>query len=58
MPLCDDVILDLKELRSLDVSEEKDTYAFEIFGNTTAKVQFLSYPESLPKLTSLDISGE
>lgn len=58
VPSCDDVLLELNELRSLDVSEEKDTYAFEIFGAATAKVHFLSYPESLPNLTSLDISGK
>lgn len=56
MPTCDNVLLELTELRKLDVSEEKDAYAFEIFGST-AKVQFLSFPDSLPNLTSLDISG-
>lgn len=58
VPSCDDVLLELKGLRSLDISEEKDTYAFEIFGTGTVKVQFLSYPDALPNLTSLDISGK
>lgn len=60
VPSCELILLELNELRSLDVSEERDSYAaFEIFGNGAAKmVQFLSHPNSLPNLTSLDISGK
>lgn len=58
VPSCDDVLLELKTLRSLDVSEEKDNHSLDIFVSSTAKVQFLSCPDSLPNLTSLDISGK
>lgn len=58
MPACEDVILELSELRTLDVSEEKDNYTLEVLVPGAAKmVQFLKSPECLPHLTSLDISG-
>uniref|UniRef100_A0A023F1W4 Putative zyg-1-like serine/threonine protein kinase n=2 Tax=Triatoma infestans TaxID=30076 RepID=A0A023F1W4_TRIIF len=59
VPACEDVILELSELRTLDISEEKDNYTFEMFVPGAAKmVQFLKSPECLPHLTSLDISGK
>jgi hypothetical protein len=50
--------LELRELRTLDISEEKDTHTFEMFVPGVAKIaDFLNASDSLPHLTSLDISG-
>uniref|UniRef100_A0A0K8SZW5 Protein zyg-11 B n=1 Tax=Lygus hesperus TaxID=30085 RepID=A0A0K8SZW5_LYGHE len=56
---CDDVLLELNELRTLDVSEEKESYTFDIFIPGAAKmITFLNHPHSLPHLSSLDLSGK
>ncbi|KAL1117386.1 hypothetical protein AAG570_004712 [Ranatra chinensis] len=56
---CEDVLLELRELRTLDISEEKDNYTFEMFvPGVTRITDFLNSSESFPYLTSLDISGK
>ncbi|XP_014245907.1 protein zyg-11 homolog B-like isoform X2 [Cimex lectularius] len=56
---CEDVLLELKELRTLDVSEERESYTLEMFEPGGAMMmKFLQTPSALPHLTSLDISGK
>lgn len=53
------VLLDLKELRVLDWSDDKENHPFEIFSPVKAKASELLYStDRLPHLISLDISGE
>ncbi|KAI4503158.1 hypothetical protein M0802_002202 [Mischocyttarus mexicanus] len=53
------VLLELNELRNLDISDEKDTYSFEMFGPKKQKIEdFLKAVHCMPHLTSLDLSGK
>nr|CAD7579122.1 unnamed protein product [Timema californicum] len=53
------VLLDLHELRLLDVSDEKDNHPFGMFTPAHSKVtDFLRAVDKVPHLTSLDISGK
>nr|CAD7266549.1 unnamed protein product [Timema shepardi] len=53
------VLLDLHELRLLDVSDEKDNHPFGMFTPARSKVtDFLRAVDKVPHLTSLDISGK
>ncbi|KAL0277796.1 UNVERIFIED_CONTAM: hypothetical protein PYX00_004958 [Menopon gallinae] len=53
------VLLDLKELRVLDWSDDRETSPFEIFSPVKARVgQLLRAADRLPHLVSLDISGK
>lgn len=53
------VLLDLKELRVLDWSDDREGHPFEIFSPVKARVsQLLRSIDRLPHLISLDISGE
>ncbi|XP_035739277.1 protein zyg-11 homolog B-like [Vespa mandarinia] len=53
------VLLELNELRNLDISDEKDTYAFEMFAPKKQKIgDFLKAVHCMPHLTSLDLSGK
>ncbi|XP_015602670.1 protein zyg-11 homolog B isoform X3 [Cephus cinctus] len=52
------VLLELNELRSLDISDEKDSYAFEMFAPVRSKItDLLRAVNCMPHLASLDISG-
>ena len=58
-----EVLSDMKELRHLDISDEKDLqHPFDMLNPNQGKipaVQFLSYSmNKLPYLTSLDLSGK
>lgn len=53
------VLLELNELRNLDISDEKDTYALEMFAPKKQKIgHFLKAVHCMPHLTSLDLSGK
>ncbi|KAK6621766.1 hypothetical protein RUM44_001573 [Polyplax serrata] len=53
------VLLDLKELRVLDWSDDREVNPFEIFSPVKARVsQLLQSVDRLPHLISLDISGK
>ncbi|XP_014612203.1 PREDICTED: protein zyg-11 homolog B-like [Polistes canadensis] len=53
------ILLELNELRNLDISDEKDTYAFEMFAPNKQKIgDFLKAVHCMPHLTSLDLSGK
>lgn len=52
------VLLELNELRTLDISDEKDSYTFEMFAPVRTKINdLLQAVHCMPHLTSLDISG-
>lgn len=53
------VLLELNELRHLDISDEKDAHAFEVFAPARPKItDFLKAVHCMPHLTTLDLSGE
>lgn len=53
------VLLELNELRHLDISDEKDTHAFEVFAPARPKItDFLRTLDCMPHLTTLDLSGK
>lgn len=53
------VLLELNELRHLDISDEKDAHAFEVFAPAKPKItDFLRAVHCMPYLTTLDLSGE
>lgn len=53
------VLLDLKELRVLDWSDDRENHPFEIFSPVKARASELLYSANrLPHLISLDISGQ
>ncbi|XP_066996742.1 protein zyg-11 homolog B isoform X2 [Anabrus simplex] len=53
------VILELHQLRVLDMSDEKDNHPFDMFTPMRSKVtDFLRAVDKVPHLTSLDISGK
>ncbi|XP_015119052.1 protein zyg-11 homolog B isoform X1 [Diachasma alloeum] len=53
------VLLDLNELRHLDISDERDAYTFEMFAPVRSKItDLLRTVHCMPYLTSLDISGK
>ncbi|KAL7289258.1 hypothetical protein TKK_0017195 [Trichogramma kaykai] len=53
------VLLELNELRTLDISDERDTYRFEVFAPVRSKItELLKATECMPHLRSLDISGK
>lgn len=55
----EDVLPELYELRSLDISEEQDGFTFDMFiPGPTRMISFLKSPCCLPHLVSLDISGK
>ncbi|XP_011148739.1 protein zyg-11 homolog B isoform X1 [Harpegnathos saltator] len=53
------VLLELNELRHLDISDEKDAHAFEMFAPARLKItDFLRALHCMPHLTTLDLSGK
>ncbi|XP_043289937.1 protein zyg-11 homolog B-like isoform X2 [Venturia canescens] len=53
------VLVELNELRTLDISDEKDSYNFEMFAPVRSKItDLLKTTDCMPHLTSLDISGK
>lgn len=53
------VLLELNELRNLDISDERDVYTFEMFAPVRSKVtDLLRAIHCMPHLASLDISGK
>ncbi|XP_014485534.1 PREDICTED: protein zyg-11 homolog B-like isoform X1 [Dinoponera quadriceps] len=53
------VLLELNELRHLDISDEKDAHAFEVFAPARPKItDFLRALHCMPHLTTLDLSGK
>ncbi|XP_011312713.1 protein zyg-11 homolog B isoform X2 [Fopius arisanus] len=53
------VLLELNELRHLDISDERDSYTFEMFAPIRSKItDVLRTVNCMPYLTSLDISGK
>ncbi|XP_012216425.1 protein zyg-11 homolog B-like isoform X2 [Linepithema humile] len=53
------VLLELNELRHLDISHEKDPYGFEMFAPARPKItDFLRALNCMPYLTTLDLSGK
>ncbi|XP_012283903.1 protein zyg-11 homolog B [Orussus abietinus] len=53
------VLLELNELRILDISDERDSYAFEMFAPVRSKItDLLKAAHCMPHLFSLDISGK
>lgn len=53
------VLLELNELRNLDISDERDSYTFEMFAPVRSKVtDLLRAIHCMPHLASLDISGK
>ncbi|KAG7188107.1 hypothetical protein KM043_015956 [Ampulex compressa] len=53
------VLLELNELRNLDISDERDAHALEVFAPTRPKItNFLKALYCMPYLTSLDLSGK
>ncbi|XP_043479584.1 protein zyg-11 homolog B-like [Leptopilina heterotoma] len=53
------VLLILNELRNLDISDDRDSYVFEMFAPVRSKItDFLKAVHCMPHLTSLDISGK
>ncbi|RZF46386.1 hypothetical protein LSTR_LSTR007919 [Laodelphax striatellus] len=55
----EDILLDLTELRSLDMSEAKDQQPLDEFlsSTETKMCDFIIRPDSFPHITALDISG-
>jgi Zyg-11 family protein len=52
------VLLELNELRNLDISDERDLYVFEVFAPIRSKItDLLKATDCMPHLVSLDISG-
>lgn len=52
------VLLELNQLRSLDISDEKDTHAFDVFAPARQNItELLKAIECMPHLVSLDLSG-
>ncbi|XP_066589972.1 protein zyg-11 homolog B-like [Prorops nasuta] len=53
------VLLELNQIRNLDISDEKYTHAFEMFAPTKPKIaDFLKAVETMPYLIYLDLSGK
>ncbi|XP_058805483.1 protein zyg-11 homolog B isoform X1 [Phymastichus coffea] len=53
------VLLELNELRTLDISDERDTHVFEVFAPIRSKItDLLKAIDCMPYLQSLDISGK
>ncbi|KAK0177397.1 hypothetical protein PV328_001455 [Microctonus aethiopoides] len=53
------VLLKLNELRNLDISDERDSYTFEMFAPVRSKItDLLRATHCMPYLSSLDISGK
>lgn len=53
------VLLELSELRHLDISDERDTYVFEVFPPIRSKItELLKATHCMPHLQSLDVSGK
>ena len=53
------VLLELHQLRVLDISEENDAHPFEMFHPSRTRIsELLKTMDSLQHLTSLDISGK
>lgn len=53
------VLLELNELRHLDISDEKDPHGFEVFAPAKPKItDFLKTLDCMPHLATLDLSGE
>ncbi|XP_024871172.1 protein zyg-11 homolog B-like [Temnothorax curvispinosus] len=53
------VLLELNELRHLDISDEKDPHGFEVFAPAKPKItDFLRTLNCMPYLTTLDLSGK
>lgn len=53
------VLLELNELRNLDISDERDSYTFEMFAPVRSKItDLLRAINCMPYLSSLDISGK
>ena len=53
------VLLKLNELRNLDISDDRDSYVFEMFAPVRSKItDLLKAVHCMPHLISLDISGE
>ncbi|GAB1863790.1 Protein zyg-11-like protein B [Camponotus japonicus] len=53
------ILLELNELRHLDISDEKDPHGFEVFAPARPKItDFLRAPNCMPYLTTLDLSGK
>lgn len=52
------VLLELNELRNLDISDERDLYVFEVFAPVRSKItDLLKATDCMPHLKSLDVSG-
>lgn len=59
VPSKEEVLIDMKELRTLDMSEERDNHPFDMFVSIGSKTNdFFNCPNGLPHLTALDISGK
>ncbi|XP_025074864.1 protein zyg-11 homolog B-like isoform X3 [Pogonomyrmex barbatus] len=53
------VLLELNELRHLDISDEKDPHGFEVFAPAKPKItDFLRTLNCMPYLATLDLSGK
>ncbi|XP_008201802.1 protein zyg-11 homolog B isoform X1 [Nasonia vitripennis] len=53
------VLLELNELRNLDISDERDAYVFEVFAPVRSKItDLLKATDCMPHLKSLDVSGK
>lgn len=53
------VLLELNELRHLDISDEKDPHGFEVFAPAKPQItDFLRTLDCMPHLTTLDLSGK
>ncbi|XP_048509756.1 protein zyg-11 homolog B-like isoform X2 [Athalia rosae] len=53
------VLLELNELRNLDISDERDSFPFEMFVPARSKItDLLKAKHCMPYLASLDISGK
>lgn len=53
------ILLELNELRHLDISDEKDPRGFEVFAPARPKItDFLRALNCMPYLMTLDLSGE
>ncbi|XP_014203818.1 protein zyg-11 homolog B [Copidosoma floridanum] len=53
------VLLELNELRHLDISDERDAYVFEVFAPVRSKItDLLKATDCMPHLISLDASGK
>ncbi|XP_054290704.1 protein zyg-11 homolog B-like [Macrosteles quadrilineatus] len=55
----EEVVAEMTELQTLDMSEDRDNHPFEMFVSIASKTnEFLNKERVLDKLTSLDISGK